>query len=133
MPWLWGFADASYELLPPSIHGLVDRRLQLAVMLAGFIAFARMQVNNAPDIDFPAAIVSVGLSDLVRAELVPVRGDPQISVAVEGDVVRARDRAHLVDLMAFANREVLSRPCRVIAVDNFQSGLPVRLESAVPF
>ena len=31
--WLWGFADASYELLPPSIHGLVDRRLQLAVML----------------------------------------------------------------------------------------------------
>jgi multidrug efflux pump subunit AcrB len=27
-------------------------------MLAGLIAFARMQVNNAPDIDFPAAIVS---------------------------------------------------------------------------
>ena len=36
--------------------------------------------------------------------------------------------SYLVDLMAFANREVLSRPCRVIAVDNFQSGLPVRLE-----
>jgi multidrug efflux pump subunit AcrB len=29
------------------------------LMLAGLIAFARMQVNNAPDIDFPAAIVSV--------------------------------------------------------------------------
>jgi len=29
------------------------------LMLAGLIAFARMQVNNNPDIDFPAAIVSV--------------------------------------------------------------------------
>src|SRR3954462_4364888 len=29
------------------------------LMLAGIVAFARMQVNNAPDIDFPAAIVSV--------------------------------------------------------------------------
>jgi multidrug efflux pump subunit AcrB len=29
------------------------------LMLAGLVAFARMQVNNAPDIDFPAAIVSV--------------------------------------------------------------------------
>jgi multidrug efflux pump subunit AcrB len=28
-------------------------------MLAGIVSFARMQVNNAPDIDFPAAIVSV--------------------------------------------------------------------------
>src|SRR5215213_9433509 len=33
--------------------------LFVGLMLAGFIAFARMQVNNAPDIDFPAAIVSV--------------------------------------------------------------------------
>src|SRR6186713_1833427 len=31
----------------------------VGLMLAGFIAFARMQVNNAPDIDFPAAIVQV--------------------------------------------------------------------------
>jgi multidrug efflux pump subunit AcrB len=29
------------------------------LMLAGIVSFARMQVNNAPDIDFPAAIVSV--------------------------------------------------------------------------
>jgi len=29
------------------------------LMLAGLVSFARMQVNNAPDIDFPAAIVSV--------------------------------------------------------------------------
>jgi multidrug efflux pump subunit AcrB len=31
----------------------------VALLLAGLISFARMQVNNAPDIDFPAAIVSV--------------------------------------------------------------------------
>src|SRR5258707_12889093 len=31
----------------------------VALMLAGLISFSRMQVNNAPDIDFPAAIVSV--------------------------------------------------------------------------
>ena len=33
--------------------------LFVGLMLAGIIAFARMQVNNAPDIDFPGAIVSV--------------------------------------------------------------------------
>ncbi len=33
--------------------------LFVGLMLAGFIAFTRMQVNNAPDIDFPAAIVVV--------------------------------------------------------------------------
>ncbi len=33
--------------------------LFVGLMLAGLIAFARMQVNNAPDIDFPAAIISV--------------------------------------------------------------------------
>ena len=33
--------------------------LFVGLMLAGLIAFMRMQVNNAPDIDFPAAIVSV--------------------------------------------------------------------------
>ena len=33
--------------------------LFVGLMLGGMIAFARMQVNNAPDIDFPAAIVSV--------------------------------------------------------------------------
>src|SRR5215216_8043 len=31
----------------------------VGLMLAGLISFARMQVNNAPDIDFPAAIVQV--------------------------------------------------------------------------
>ena len=33
--------------------------LFVGLMLAGLISLARMQVNNAPDIDFPAAIVSV--------------------------------------------------------------------------
>src|SRR5919205_3896458 len=33
--------------------------LFVGLMLAGLVAFARMQVNNAPDIDFPAAYVSV--------------------------------------------------------------------------
>ena len=33
--------------------------LFVGLMLAGIIAFAGMQVNNNPDIDFPAAIVSV--------------------------------------------------------------------------
>jgi multidrug efflux pump subunit AcrB len=33
--------------------------LFVGLMLAGIVAFARMQVNNAPDVDFPAAIVSV--------------------------------------------------------------------------
>jgi multidrug efflux pump subunit AcrB len=33
--------------------------LFVGLMLAGLVSFARMQVNNAPDIDFPAAIVTV--------------------------------------------------------------------------
>jgi len=33
--------------------------LFVGLMLAGIVAFARMQVNNAPDIDFPAAIVQI--------------------------------------------------------------------------
>ena len=41
--------------------------LFVGLMLGGLIAFARMQVNNAPDIDFPAAIV-VGDPARRRAE-----------------------------------------------------------------
>ena len=36
--------------------------LFVALMLGGIVSFARMQVNNAPDIDFPAASVSVSPS-----------------------------------------------------------------------
>jgi hypothetical protein len=31
--WLWGFADASYERLPPPMHALADRRLHALVVL----------------------------------------------------------------------------------------------------
>src|SRR5437764_6395099 len=43
--------------------------LFVGLMLAGIIAFARMQVNNAPDIDFPAAIVSVSQPGAAPNEL----------------------------------------------------------------
>ena len=43
--------------------------LFVGLMLAGLIAFARMQVNNAPDIDFPAAIVSVSQPGAAPNEL----------------------------------------------------------------
>lgn len=36
--------------------------------------------------------------------------------------------SYFIDAFAHANRSLLKKPCRVIAVDNFQSGLPVRLE-----
>ncbi len=43
--------------------------LFVGLMLFGLIAFARMQVNNAPDIDFPAAIVSVSQPGAAPNEL----------------------------------------------------------------
>jgi multidrug efflux pump subunit AcrB len=43
--------------------------LFVGLMLAGIIAFARMQVNNAPDIDFPAAIVSVSQPGAAAGEM----------------------------------------------------------------
>ena len=43
--------------------------LFVGLMLAGLISFARMQVNNAPDIDFPAAIVSVSQPGAAPNEL----------------------------------------------------------------
>ena len=36
--------------------------------------------------------------------------------------------SYFIDVLAYANRATFRKPCRVIAVDNFQSGLPVRLE-----
>jgi UDP-glucuronate decarboxylase len=35
--------------------------------------------------------------------------------------------SYLVDLVAEANRSLFARPCRVLAVDNYQTGLPDRL------
>src|ERR1044071_5679433 len=43
--------------------------LFVGLMLAGLIAFSRMQVNNAPDIDFPAAFVSVSQPGAAPNEL----------------------------------------------------------------
>ena len=50
-------------------------------MLAGLIAFARMQVNNAPDIDFPAAIVSVSQPGAAPNEM-----ETQVTQRVESAV-----------------------------------------------
>src|SRR5207237_3624992 len=43
--------------------------LFVGLMLAGLVSFARMQVNNAPDIDFPADIVSVSQPGAAPNEL----------------------------------------------------------------
>ncbi len=43
--------------------------LFVGLTLAGLIAFYRMQVNNAPDIDFPAAIVSISQPGAAPKEL----------------------------------------------------------------
>src|SRR5215212_2496037 len=55
--------------------------LFVGLMLAGFIAFARMQVNNAPDIDFPAAIVSVSQPGAAPNEL-----ETQVTQRVESAI-----------------------------------------------
>ena len=55
--------------------------LFVGLMLAGIIAFARMQVNNAPDIDFPAAIVSVSQPGAAPNEL-----ENQVTQRVESAV-----------------------------------------------
>jgi multidrug efflux pump subunit AcrB len=51
------------------------------LMLAGLIAFSRMQVNNAPDIDFPAAIVSVSQPGAAPNEM-----ETQVTQRVESAV-----------------------------------------------
>ena len=55
--------------------------LFVGLMLAGIISFARMQVNNAPDIDFPAAIVSVSQPGAAPGEL-----ETQVTQRVESAV-----------------------------------------------
>ena len=53
----------------------------VGLMLAGLISFARMQVNNAPDIDFPAAIVTV-----VQPGAAPNELETQVTQRVESAV-----------------------------------------------
>jgi multidrug efflux pump subunit AcrB len=55
--------------------------LFVGLMLAGLVAFARMQVNNAPDIDFPAAIVSVSQPGAAPNEI-----ETQITQRVESAI-----------------------------------------------
>src|SRR3954471_1836965 len=55
--------------------------LFVGLMLAGLIAFARMQVNNSPDIDFPAAIVSVAQPGAAPNEM-----ETQVTQRVEAAV-----------------------------------------------
>jgi multidrug efflux pump subunit AcrB len=53
----------------------------VGLMLFGLISFARMQVNNAPDIDFPAAIVSVSQPGAAPNEL-----ETQVTQRVESAI-----------------------------------------------
>jgi multidrug efflux pump subunit AcrB len=55
--------------------------LFVGLTLAGLISFYRMQVNNAPDIDFPAAIVSVSQPGAAPNEL-----ETQVTQRVESAV-----------------------------------------------
>jgi multidrug efflux pump subunit AcrB len=55
--------------------------LFIGLMLAGLIAFSQMQVNNAPDIDFPAAIV-----DVVQPGAAPNEMETQITQRVESAI-----------------------------------------------
>ncbi|HEV2593919.1 MAG TPA: efflux RND transporter permease subunit [Sphingomicrobium sp.] len=53
----------------------------VGLMLAGLVAFAQMQVNNAPDIDFPAAIV-----DVAQPGAAPNEMETQITQRVESAI-----------------------------------------------
>ncbi|MGE5562602.1 MAG: efflux RND transporter permease subunit [Bacillota bacterium] len=55
--------------------------LFVGLMLGGLVAFARMQVNNAPDIDFPAATVSVSQPGAAPNEL-----ETQVTQRVESAI-----------------------------------------------
>jgi multidrug efflux pump subunit AcrB len=55
--------------------------LFVGLMLAGLISFARMQVNNAPDIDFPAATVSISQPGAAPNEI-----ETQITQRVESAI-----------------------------------------------
>ena len=55
--------------------------LFVGLMLAGLISFAGMQVNNNPDIDFPAAIVSV-----VQPGAAPNEMETQVTQRIESAI-----------------------------------------------
>jgi len=55
--------------------------LFVGLMLGGLVAFSRMQVNNAPDVDFPAAIVDVSQPGAAPNEL-----ETQVTQRVESAI-----------------------------------------------
>ena len=55
--------------------------LFVGLMLAGIVSFARMQVNNAPDVDFPAAVVDVSQPGAAPNEM-----ETQITQRVESAI-----------------------------------------------
>ena len=55
--------------------------LFVGLMLAGLVSFAQMQVNNAPDIDFPGAIVSVSQPGAAPGEM-----ETQVTQRVESAI-----------------------------------------------
>ncbi len=55
--------------------------LFVGLMLAGLISFAGMQVNNNPDIDFPAAIVTV-----VQPGAAPNEMETQVTQRIESAI-----------------------------------------------
>src|SRR3954468_2945289 len=55
--------------------------LFVGLMLAGLVSFSRMQVNNNPDIDFPAAVVSVSQPGAAPKEL-----ETQVTQRVESAI-----------------------------------------------
>src|SRR5438552_18528046 len=55
--------------------------LFVALMLAGLVSFARMQVNHAPNIDFPATIVEVSQPGAAPNEL-----ETQVTQRVESAI-----------------------------------------------
>ena len=69
--------------------------LFVGLMLAGLIAFARMQVNNNPDIDFPAANVTVSQPGAAPNEI-ETQITQRIESAIRG-VNGVSDGAHIID------------------------------------
>jgi multidrug efflux pump subunit AcrB len=55
--------------------------LFVGLMLAGLVSFAGMQVNNFPDIDFPAAIV-----DVVQPGAAPDEMESQVTQRIESAI-----------------------------------------------
>ena len=73
-----GFRNISAWAIRNPVPPLV---LFLALMVAGIMAFARMDVNNDPDIDFPVAFISISQPGAAPTEL-----ETQITQRVEAAV-----------------------------------------------